>query len=291
VLNPNHAKRYSIHLSIRSFGRHFVIVTWNLSPTAIAKYRRADVLVMSVGKSGRTWLRVLVNKYLSLHYGVPFSLDDLHADNRVIPALLYDHEMWSHYSDASWLYRLIGSNIVPEGILRTKKVVLLYRDPRDVVVSMYFHKTKRSRRKMQIDISSFVRDRRYGICNVVRVMNLWRTRLADHPACLWLCYEGMKADPAGQLHRLLEFSGVPGVREELIREAVAFADFENMKRMEAGNEFGTRILRARDASDPDSFKVREGKVGGFAKHFSPADLEYLSRCLASLDTSYGYRPG
>jgi hypothetical protein len=101
----------------------------------------------------------------------------------------------------------------------------------------------------------------------------------------------MKADPAGQLRRLLEFCGVPGVREELIREAVAFADFENMKRMEAGNEFGTSILRARDASDPDSFKVREGKVGGFSKHFSQADLEYLSRCLASLDAFYGYRPG
>jgi hypothetical protein len=267
-----------------------VIVTWNLSPS-INKYREADVLILSVGKSGRTWLRVLVGKYLSLHYGVPFAVDGLHKVNPIIPAILYDHEMWSHYCDAKWIHRLLGSNIVPSALLRTKKVILLYRDPRDVVVSLFFHKTKRSRRRMNVDISTFIRDPHYGIDNIVRVLNLWRARLADHPACLWLRYEDMKADTAGQLKRAMVFAGVERVRDDLVREAVAFADFENMKKMEANNEFGTTILRARDVSDPDSFKVREGKVGGFAKHFNPEDIEYLNRALAELDPFYGYRPG
>jgi hypothetical protein len=87
----------------------------------------------------------------------------------------------------------------------------------------------------------------------------------------------------------MAFTGVDGVRDDLVREAVAFADFENMKKMEANNEFGTTILRARNVSDPDSFKVREGKVGGFAKHFEQADIDYLNRALSELDPFYGYR--
>lgn len=262
-------------------------VTWNLSPHRLA-YVRADVLVLSVGKSGRTWLRVLLNKYLAEHFGVAFGIDDLRARNHAIPSILYDHEMWSHYCDASWLDRVLGANIAPPSVLRRKKVVLVYRDPRDVVVSMYFHKTRRSRRRMNIDISRFIHDPHFGVGNIVRVMNLWRARLADHPQCLWLRYEDMKADPGRELRRLLAFIGIEQPRSDLVDEAVRFASFENMKKMEAENSFGSAILSARNVADPDSFKVREGSSGGYVKHFQEADLHFLADAVRALDGFYGY---
>lgn len=263
-------------------------VTWNLSPHRLA-YGRADVLVLSVGKSGRTWLRVLLNRYLASHFQVEFGIDDLHGRNAAIPSILYDHEMWSHYCDAGWWDRLLGANIAPASVLRRKRVVLVYRDPRDVVVSMYFHKTRRSRRRMDVAIAQFIHDPRFGIANIVRVMNLWRARLADHPRCLWLRYEDMKADPARELRRLLAFIGIDPSQPALIDEAVRFASFENMKKMEAENSFGSAILSARNVSDPDSFKVREGSSGGYVKHFQAPDLRFLDDAVRALDPFYNYR--
>lgn len=263
-------------------------VTWNLSPRRLI-YARADVLVLSVGKSGRTWLRVLLNKYLADHFRVPFGIDDLHRAHSAIPSVLYDHEMWSHYCDAGWLDRLLGANIAPASVLRRKKVVLVYRDPRDVVVSMYFHKTRRSRRRMNVDIAQFIHDPHFGVANIVRVMNLWRARLADHPQCLWLRYEDMKADPARELRRLLGFIGIDRPQPALVDEAVRFASFENMKKMEAENSFGSAILSARNVADPNSFKVREGSSGGYVKHFEPAELRFLDDAVGALDPFYAYR--
>jgi len=267
-----------------------LIVTWNLSPS-INKYRRADVLIFSVGKSGRTWLRVLLNKYLSLHFNVPFAIGDLHAESASIPSIKFDHEMWSHYCDASWWHRILGSNIVPAGVLLQKKVVVVDREPRDVAGSLYFHKTKRSRHRMVTEISTFIRDAHYGVDNVVRVMNLWRQRLAHHPHCLWIRYEDMKADTRGELRKLISFVGIGDIKETLIDDAVKFSEFENMKKMEANNEFGSVILRARDVSDPNSFKVREGRVGGYVKHFGDADLHFLDEAIGRLDPFFAYRAG
>lgn len=265
-----------------------MLVNWNLSPKKTRQYREADVLVLSVGKSGRTWLRVLINKYLSLRFGVPFGIGELHAVNPAIPLVRFDHELWSHYCDARWTDRLLGSNIVPAGILRQKRVLVVYRDPRDVVVSLHFHKTRRSRRRMDVELPAFIHDPHYGVDNIVRVMNLWRQRLAGHPQCLWLRYEDMKADPRGELGKAVALCGVE-VDAALIDEAVRFSEFENMKKMEANNEFGGAILRARDVADPDSFKVREGRVGGYVKHFGEADLRFLDEAVARLDRFFGYR--
>ncbi len=262
-------------------------ITWNL--TALKnKHSRADVIVLSIGKSGRTWLRVLLNKFLSLHFHLPFGLEDLSNRDSAVPVIEYSHELWKHFSEATISQRLRGKYLIPLEVLRSKKVVLLFRDPRDVVVSMYFQKTRRSHNRISCTISEFVRQRRWGIRNMVRVMNEWRERLKDHPQCLWVSYESMKADTTGEIARILDFIGIAGVNPCHISEAVDFSRFENMKKMEAGGEFQKKSLRPGDLSDADSFKVREGKVGGFKRHFSEADLAYIDQAMQQLNPFYGY---
>jgi hypothetical protein len=264
-----------------------VIVSWNLT-SHVNKYRNADVLVLSIAGSGRTWLRVLLNKYLSLHYNVPFAVADLSALNDDIPSIRFDHEMWRHYCDATWLARLLGRNIIPPTLLRRKGIILLYRDPRDVLVSLYFHMIGRGRRPVDPNIRAFIRCRDYGADNVIRVMNVWHRRLVQHPRCFWLSYESLKGDTNGELTRLLSFIGIDDVSPAFVGEAVAFSEFDNMKRMEANDEFGSDILRPRNPCDPNSFKVREGVVGSHRKYLRPADLEYLDGSLRLLHPSYRY---
>ncbi len=265
-----------------------MIVTWNITEE-LKEYKNADIVFLSIGKSGRTWLRVLINKYLSLHYNLPFGLNNLNLLNSDIPSIVYTHEAWMHFSEATLSQRAVGKYLIPDRILSKKRIILLARDPRDIVVSLYYHKTKRARKKVQCTMSEFIKHKKFGIHNIIFVMNLWRKRLKNHPACLLTHYEAFKKDPLSELIRVIEFIGIKAIDRQKAEEAVAFGDFTNMKRMEERGEFGSSILSPADASDPDSYKVRKGKVGGYKQYFNEADLGYLDNALNKLDDYYMYK--
>ncbi len=80
--------------------------------------------------------------------------------------------------------------------------------------------------------------------------------------------------------------------------AVEIASFENMRRLEEGDlqapgaalvaALKEEALRPFDAGDPESFKVRRGKVGGYVDYLARPDIEFLHREIARLDPRYGY---
>ena len=262
-------------------------VWWNLTKS-LTKIKNFDILVLSIGKSGRTWLRVMINKYISLAYNISFGLEDLSANDDTIPSIFYTHEMWEHFSKATISQKILGKYMIPDKFLMTKKVVLLYRDPRDILVSLYYHKTKRSDKRAHMNIVDLITDKRSGINRIVKVLNNWRQRLENHPDCFWISYEDLRRDTFKKFMEILRFVGPNRVSEDLARQAVKFTEFKNMKKMEANGEFKSKILQPGDPSDPDSFKVREGKVGGYVRHFSKDELCYLDRAVALLDAFYGY---
>jgi hypothetical protein len=252
-----------------------------------------DVIVFSLGKSGRTWLRFMLNKYLSLQYGVPFSSEDLHKDNDAIPRIMYSHHLWvssAHFP--RWLNNLLARfPVVSQELLNSKKVVLLSRDPRDTIVSNYFQLTKRANDDKRIDnisISDFIRHRHWGLRERVEVMNKLYELTRHHPNRLILTYEAMKANPAKELERLITYLGIE-VNPLHIAAAVEFANFDNMRRMEASSEVSRKMLRPGDPNDPDSFKVRKGKVGGYVEYFGEADLRFIEERVAALLPEYGYQ--
>jgi hypothetical protein len=61
-----------------------------------------------------------------------------------------------------------------------------------------------------------------------------------------------------------------------------------MKKLEGAGGFDSKILRAGDARDPESFKVRRGKIGGFEDYLSPDDQAYSTAALAKLDPRFNY---
>jgi hypothetical protein len=179
-------------------------------------------------------------------------------------------------------------------MLSQRKVILLYRDPRDVVVSLYFQITKRSRKRFTKDrfngsISELIRHKKYGIYNIIKVLNIWEQRLKDHQDCLWMSYENMKKDTRAELTRVLTFAGIENISDKLVDEAIAFSAFENMKRMEQKGEFNKAALKPGKLDDPNSFKVREGKVGGYIRYFSKEEVKYLDEAVLTLSDHYGYR--
>jgi hypothetical protein len=74
----------------------------------------------------------------------------------------------------------------------------------------------------------------------------------------------------------------------IFQEALEFSRFENMQKLEAAGAFDSNILHPGDVRDPESFKVRRGKVGGYREYLSLEDQKYAADALMKLDPRFGY---
>jgi hypothetical protein len=99
----------------------------------------------------------------------------------------------------------------------------------------------------------------------------------------------MRADPGAVLAEIMAFTGTD-VSAEQVAEAVEFAAYDNMKKMEQEKFFkgsGARV-KPGDKDNPQSFKVRKAKVGGYRDYFTDEQCEQLDAMVAELDPIFGY---
>ena len=62
-----------------------------------------------------------------------------------------------------------------------------------------------------------------------------------------------------------------------------------MRKMEASLEYDRQLLQPSDVNDPESYKVRRGKIGGYVDYLEPSDIEYADQAMAALDRRFGYQ--
>jgi hypothetical protein len=191
----------------------------------ISQAINAEILVISIGKSGRTWLRVLLEQYFSNIHNKNHNIQKK-SDTLNSPNIFFTHELWEHRSKANILHQLTRKYLIPQKVLNQRKIILLYRDPRDVVVSLYHHKTKRSKKKYTKSISKFIRDEKYGIKSIINVMNTWRKQFLHHQNCFWISYEDMKKETPDNLIKIVEFITHNNADIAEIQNAVQFCDFK-----------------------------------------------------------------
>lgn len=255
--------------------------------SAAGRYAEADAIVVSLGKSGRTWLRVFLYSYFCAATNREFTLNASELADSGVPKLLFTHDRWGARTTRKLRDRMSGKHLVPPVESRTKPIVLLVRDPRDVVVSLFFQVTKRSGRYGGA-LSRIIRDPRFGIDSIVAIMNSWMEEWNGRDRFKLLRYEDCRKNTAAAFRDVLAFLGVQEIDETAFAHAVHFSSFENMKKLEAAGRFKTKILSARDVNDPDSYKTRRGVVGGFKDYLGPEDVRYLDRAMSRLDERFGY---
>ena len=61
-----------------------------------------------------------------------------------------------------------------------------------------------------------------------------------------------------------------------------------MKKLEAAGAFDSKILKPGNVTDPESFKVRRGKVGGYREYLTEDDQRYALEAIKQLDARFGY---
>ncbi len=263
------------------------------------EYRKlllADWVLMSWGKSGRTWLRVMLSRFYQVKHGLSDSAligyDNFKRINPAIPSVLFSHNNYLRDYTGNWRSKAHFSG---------KRIVLLVRDPRDVAVSQYFqwkHRMRPSKKLLNdypphgadISLYDFVMNPSCGVPKIVRYFNGWEEAIPELGEVLVVRYEDMRADPVQWLGKVLDFIGTPGT-EQQVREAVEFAAYENMKKLEQKKTFkssGARVVPG-DRNNPDSYKVRRAKVGGYRDYFEDAQVAEIDRLVKEgLSPSFRY---
>jgi len=88
----------------------------------------------------------------------------------------------------------------------------------------------------------------------------------------------------------VEFLGLEP-RLEYLRDMAEFASVENLRKKEKENYFwrsGSRV-QAKDVNDPNTFKVRKAKVGGYHDYFDDDQVAELNAMVDSnLLPRFGY---
>jgi len=262
----------------------------------VQKLRSADGVIVSFGKSGRTWLRVMLSRFYQVRHGLSerhlIGFDNLHRRNRDIPRLFFTHD--NYVKD--WT-----GNERDKSDYAGSRVVLLVRHPADVAVSQYHqwrHRMKPRKKTINdypdhgedVSMFDFVMGERGGLPRIVGFMNDWAAESGRLPALHVVRYEDLRARPEETLGGILDFLGTPASDAEL-KEAVGFASFDNMRRMEEKRTFwlsGGRMV-PKDRSNPDSYKVRRGKVGGFRDYFDDEQNARIEAWVREhLSPVYGY---
>jgi hypothetical protein len=254
-----------------------------------------DAILISIPKSGRTWVRTFLCAYFCQRHGREFTLEPQGYVDLAIPRVIYSHDLFEHRTKGSSWDGLRGKYLVPAcEFRRAKKIILLARDPRDCFVSLYLQMTRRTAETpanlKQKTIDEMLRDARFGVRAIVRTMNDWMNELSGRDNFALLRYETMRAAPAEEFRQLLKWLGEKNADLSILEQAVEFSRFENMQKMEAAGAFDSKILRPGDACDRESFKVRRGKIGGFEDYLPMEDRQYAAQVMQSLYPQFGYAP-
>ena len=252
---------------------------WRRGKEEFWKYKHCQYIFASYGKSGRTWVRVMISRYFQLMYKLPDNIlmgfDNFTRLNKDIPKVFFTHDNY---------LRGYTGNVDSKKDFYNKKTVLLVRNPIDVGVSQFFQWKYRMRpekkamnkypeHESDISVYDFVKDKNQGLSHIIEFMNNWARELPHIKELLVVRYEDLRTYPEREMER------------------IEFASVENLRKKEQENYFwrsGSRV-QAKDVNDPNTFKVRKAKVGGYHDYFDDDQVAELNAMVDSdLLAAFGY---
>lgn len=269
---------------------------WRRGREEFWKYNHCKYIFASYGKSGRTWVRVMISRYYQLEYELPDNIlmgfDNYTKLNSAIPRIFFTHD--------NYLRQFTG-NLDSKKDFYDKKTVLLVRKPQDVAVSQFFqwkYRMRADKKSMNnypphgadISVYDFVKHQGQGLAHIIEFMNVWARELDKIDNLLVVRYEDLRATPEKEMARVVEFLGM-APNDKYLADMAEFASVENLRKKEQENYFwrsGSRV-QAKDVNDPNTFKVRKAKVGGYRDYFDDDQVAELDAMVDSqLLPAFGY---
>jgi len=230
-------------------------------------------LLISYPKSGRTWIRyifALIQKPLELsHAGTGSHISVLGREFKAIPS----------------------------GLANGRLCLFMHRNPIDTATSYYFHITRkdfRLHRKLFYlprlyfetrlpprDLRSFLLHPGYGVEKTCKFNRAWLDYFGGRSDALVFSYEDMKQRPAETLSKVFAFSRIEGVDMDWLLEQSSFTNMQAAEK--SGRARHLKLYQGR-SKDPESAKIRRGKVLGYREYLDENDIQYFHK----LCRGYGF---
>jgi hypothetical protein len=220
-------------------------------------------VVVSYPRSGRTWLRFLFHDLMR----------QLEIADKYCALVTFKHDGAMIWRDPKERYR-------PEkGAYKKRDVLLMVRNPRAVMVSLYYFLARRKCIPwvQNLSLSKFVRHE-LGLAFLVRFMNDWARNGGQAKSLTVFAYEDMRSEPAKHLDLLVKWIGLQNVTPEMIQKALDRCSIDRMREVDA-KEWLPEEEGAKRYTLGETSMVREARVGGFRHHFSEEDLQWMDRYI------------
>jgi len=259
--------------------------------------RRQDVRVLSYPKSGRTWLGLMATWYVAhaidrpdacwtvhkaLESMTPWRAESyvnavLEARNKGRWAPLIQFRHFAAYSQPYYQRPRIKKS-------GAERNIVLFRDPRDVVVSYYHHLVDYRRGRVRLgegapsklpksySLPEFVYSETLGFRKIVAYMAA-AAGWAERSAAPIVHYEDIRSDPAAGLRTFLVACGIETPDQNLIARAVEACSFDRLKAAEA---------QSQGAAERKSLRVRKGVVGGHREELDDREAEFMDAVLTEV---------
>jgi len=207
---------------------------------------------ISYPKSGRSWVRYALVE-LGIEERISFHHDGFEFNNSNLPPHNFSFEKRIRK------YRNVD------------RIVYLEREPKDVMVSLYYQVTGRFKDFFNYsgNISEFIRHEYFGAENLWGFREMW-DQLCEMGTAYKISYENLHDDFERELAGLLNYYGFESPADQ-ISEAKEASNFIKMRELEKSGTFPSPWLRPRNEFP----KVRKGKVGGYVDELDKRDIEYL----------------
>ncbi len=235
---------------------------------------KQPVVMVSHPRSGRNWLRYMMERAFEHLYGVngPIILSQMiHMSHDGMG--LHKTKKLRYMTARKWGERKYSWN--------DRKVIFVARDPRDAVVSNYYLLVVRrhcdlryGKTKTPYTMSRFFRDLDWGIDPICRWFQWWAPYVRRDDVH-FVTYEELKTRPAFELQLVLDF--LPGdheVEDWMVQAAADASTFEKLRGMELKGYHFPDSAGDLLPGCPETMQFRRGVVGGWRDELDEETQEY-----------------
>ena len=235
---------------------------------------KPDIYIVSYPKCGRTWLRVMLQRYLEQQLYTPPKILDKSIiwlpDGRLIK---FEHDQGSWVLAPPKLDRLSFNHEK----YHDKKIIFFIRDPRDILISSWYH-LKYRENIYRKGISDFINDDLVGMPKIIAFMNMWIDNKKYIKEFFLKSYEELHNDPSSCFRDLLKFMAIP-IEPEYMEIAIQESSFNKMKKLETNGFLREPWMKPGSKNSKDSMKIRKGRIGGYLEELSKEDIELINSII------------